>query len=86
MSSRQVLLDQLALLRMPAFRRALEDQFASPQYNELSFEERLALLVDHEYVQRQHNRVQRRIRQARFQQTALVQDIDFSTQCGLQRS
>jgi DNA replication protein DnaC len=86
MSSRQVLLDQLALLRMPAFRRALEDQFASPQYNELSFEERLALLVDHEYAQRQHNRVQRRIRQARFQQTALVQDIDFSAQRGLQRS
>jgi len=86
MSSRQVLLDQLALLRMPAFRRALEDQFASPQYNELSFEERLALLVEHEYVQRQHNRVQRRIRQARFQQTALVQDIDFSAKRGLQRS
>lgn len=85
MSSRQVLFDQLALLRMPAFRQALEAQFASPHYDELSFEERLALLVEHEYVQRQHNRIQRRIRQARFQQTALVQDIDFSAKRGLQR-
>ncbi len=85
MSSRQVLLDQLALLRMPAFRQGLEAQFASPQYNQLSFEERLALLVEQEYVQRQNNRIQRRIRQARFQQTALVQDIDFSTRRGLQR-
>ncbi|MDH5605982.1 MAG: IS21-like element helper ATPase IstB [Anaerolineae bacterium] len=86
MSSRQVLLDQLALLRLSAFRQGLEAQFASPQYDELSFEERLALLVEQEVVQRQHNRVQRRVRQAGFQQTALVQDIDFSVQRGLQRS
>jgi len=86
MSSRQVLLDQLALLRLPTFRQGLEAQFASPQYDQLSFEERLTLLLEQEVVQRQHNRVQRRIRQARFQQTALVQDIDFSTQRGLQRS
>ena len=86
MSSRQVLLDQLALLRMSAFRQGLEAQFTSSQYDALSFEERLTLLVEQEVVQRQHNRVQRRIRQARFQQTALVQDIDFSPQRGLQRS
>lgn len=86
MSSRQILLDQLALLRLSAFRQGLEAQFASSQYDQLSFEERLTLLVEQEIVQRQHNRVQRRIRQAHFQQTALVQDIDFSTQRGLQRS
>ncbi|MBT7072063.1 MAG: ATP-binding protein [Anaerolineae bacterium] len=86
MSSRQVLLDQLALLRMTAFRQGLEAQFASPEYDALSFEERLSLLVEQEVVQRDNNRVQRRILQARFQQTALVQDIDFSTQRGLQRS
>jgi DNA replication protein DnaC len=85
MSSRQVLLDQLALLRMSAFRQGLEAQFASPQYDQLSFEERLTLLVEQEVVQRHNDRVQRRIRQARFQQTALVQDIDFSTRRGLQR-
>jgi DNA replication protein DnaC len=85
MSSRQVLLDQLALLRMPAFRQAMEAQFASPHYDELSFEERLALLVEQEFLHRQHNRIQRRIRQARFQQTALVQEIDFSAKRGLQR-
>jgi DNA replication protein DnaC len=86
MSSRQVLLDQLALLRMSAFRQGLEAQFASPRYDALSFEERLSLLVEKEVVQRDNNRVQRRILQACFQQTALVQDIDFSTQRGLQRS
>ena len=84
-STRQTLLDQLAALRLPAFRQALEAQFASPQYDELSFEERLALLVEQEHLQRQDNRLRRRIRQARFQQTALVQDIDFSAKRGLRR-
>ena len=85
MSTRQTLMDQLAILRLPAFREALEQQFASPDYDQLPFEERLALLVDHECVRRGQNRVQRRIRQARFQQTAWVQDVDFSAKRGLQR-
>lgn len=85
MSTRQTLLDQLAILRLSAFREALDQQFASPDYEQLPFEERLALLVDHECVRRAQNRVQRRIRQARFQQTAWVQDIDFSAKRGLQR-
>ena len=84
-STRQILLDQLAALRLPAFRQALETQFASPDYDELSFEERLALLVEQEQVQRQENRLRRRLRQARFQQTAMVQDIDFSAKRGLKR-
>jgi len=85
MSVRQTLFDQLARLRMPAFREALEQQFSSPEYDELPFEERLALLIEHECVRRENNRVQRRIRQARFHQTAWVQEIDFSPQRGLQR-
>ena len=85
MSVRQALFDQLAILRMPAFREALEQQFSSPEYDELPFEERLALLIEHECVRREHNQVQRRIRQARFHQTAWVQEIYFSSQRGLQR-
>lgn len=85
MSTRQTLFDQLAMLHLPAFREALDQQFASPDYDQLPFEERLALLVDHECVRREQNRIQRRIRQARFQQTAWVQDIDFSVKRGLQR-
>ncbi|MBI9051865.1 MAG: ATP-binding protein [Anaerolineaceae bacterium] len=84
-SSHQILLDQLALLRLSAFRQALESQFASPHYEELSFEERLSLLVEHEVHQRQQNRIQRRVHQARFSQRAMVQDIDFSAGRGLHR-
>ena len=83
--SHQTLFDQLAQLRLSAFRNALEAQLASPQYEALSFTDRLSLLVDTEVHQRGENRFKRRIRQAGFQQTAFVQDIDFSTKRGLQR-
>lgn len=83
--SYQTLFDQLTQLRLSAFRQALERQLTSPQYDELPFAERLSLLVEQEYLQRQNNRIQRRVRQARFQQNALVQDIDISSKRGLQR-
>ena len=86
MFTRQTLLDQLAVLRLSAFREALEEQFASPQYDELPFEERLALLVQHECTRREDNRMRRRIRQARFPQTAWTQDLDFSPERNLSRS
>ena len=84
-TSRQHILDQLVRLRLPAFRQALEAQLATPQYDELSFEERLSLLVEAEVLQRQENRIQRRVRLARFQQTAWVQEIDYLPGRGLQR-
>jgi DNA replication protein DnaC len=46
----QPLLDKLAQLRLSAFRAALEEQLHNPQYADLSFEDRLGLLVDHECV------------------------------------
>jgi len=42
----QPLFDKLTQLRLPAFRDGLNEQLNNPQYAELSFEERLALLVD----------------------------------------
>ena len=42
----QALLDKLTLLHLPAFRRGIEEQLNNSKYAELSFEERLSLLVD----------------------------------------
>ncbi|MBI9045041.1 MAG: IS21-like element helper ATPase IstB [Anaerolineaceae bacterium] len=84
--SRQPLLDNLTRLHLSAFRKALQEQLSNPQYEELSFEDRLSLLVDQECQQRDHNRIQRRIKQAHFHQTALVEDIDFSPERGFQRN
>lgn len=81
----QPLLDKLVQLRLPAFRNGLLEQLNNPQYTELAFEERLALLVDREFTHRHERRVQRRIQQANFPQPASIEDLDLSASRGLDR-
>ena len=82
----QPLLENLSQLKLTAFRQALEEQRQNPQYAELSFEERLALLVDLELTRRANNRRHRRIRSARFPLQATIADLDLSPSRGLKRS
>ncbi len=82
----QPLLDKLSQLRLPAFRAALEDQMQSPHYAALSFEERLGFLVDIETTHRTHNRLQRRLKAARFPLPATLEDLDLSASRGLNRA
>ena len=55
----QPLLDKLTLLRLHAFRHGLEEQLSNPRFADLSFEERLSLLVDLEYIRRDNGRLLR---------------------------
>ena len=48
----QPLLEKLSALKLAGFRTALEERSQNPQYAELSFEERLGLLVDIETTRR----------------------------------
>lgn len=81
----ETLMDKLLQLRLPAFREGLRQQMANPQYAQLSFEERLLLLVDIECARRVDNRTQRRLKLAGFPIRAAVEDIDFSPDRGLDR-
>jgi DNA replication protein DnaC len=81
----QPLLDKLSKLHLSGFRAALEEQLHNPQYADLSFEERLGLLVDVETTRRANNSLKRRIRTARFPLLATMEDLDLSTQRGLNR-
>jgi len=83
--SLQTLDDQLHELRLSAFRTALREQQANPQYADLTFEDRLSLLVDAECSQRRENRVKRNIRVAGFPMQAALEDLDFSAERGLDR-
>ena len=81
----QPLLDKLVQLRLPAFRDGLQEQLNNPKYTELSFEERLALLVDMECTHRHDRRIQRLIKMAAFPQSATLEDLDLSASRGLER-
>ena len=81
----QTLYDQLLELRIPAFRQALQEQQSNPKYTELVFEERLALLIDHECTQRRENRIRRNLHTAAFPMAASLEDLDLSPARGLDR-
>lgn len=69
----------LRVLRLPGMARELESQLEDPQrYKGLSFEERLALLVDAESSSRHQNTISRRMRDARLSEaTASVEAIEY---------
>ena len=80
-----VLMDKLLRLRLPAFREGLREQQANPKYAELSFEERLALLVDQECIRRHNNHIRTYLRIAAFPMQATLEDLDLSSERGLDR-
>ena len=81
----QPLLDKLTTLRLSGLRKGLEEQAQSPHYAELSFEERLGLLIDREWVRRENTRLSRGLRLARFHHNACVEDLDLSPGRGIDR-
>lgn len=81
----QPLLDQLSALRLRGFRDALAEQRQNPRYAELSFEERLGLLVDRETTRREESRLGRRLKAARLKERAVPEDLDLAAARGLDR-
>jgi DNA replication protein DnaC len=79
-------MDQLIRLRLPAFREGLREQLGNPEvYAPLSFEERLALLVEQECLKRANCRMKRLTQAAGFPQPAEMEDLDLSATRGLDR-
>jgi len=79
-------LDKLHELRFTGMAKALSEQMALPDIDDLSFEERLGLLVDREATEREDRRVQTRLRQAKLKQNACIEDIDFKQPRGMDKS
>jgi DNA replication protein DnaC len=79
-------LDKLQDLRFTGMAKALTEQMALPDIDDLSFEERLGLLVDREVTEREDRRLTTRLRQAKLKQNACIEDIDFKQPRGLDKS
>ena len=79
-------LDKLHELRFTGMARALTEQMALPDIEDLGFEERLGLLVDREATEREDRRLQTRLRQAKLKQNACIEDIDFKQPRGIDKS
>jgi DNA replication protein DnaC len=82
----QQTLDKLHALRLPALAEAFQQQMRKPDYADLSFEERVGLMVEAEWTRREQRKLSRRLKSAHLRHQASVEDIDFRVPRGLDRS
>jgi len=69
--------DKLNALRLAAMAEGFQRQLGNPEFAELSFEDRLGLLVDAEWTHREQRKLQRRLQTANLRRQASLEDIDW---------
>ena len=80
-------LDRLHGLRLNTFALAWQAQQQDPAATALGFDERLALLVDAEYLARENKRVQTALKEAKLRLSqACVEDIDYAARRELDKA
>lgn len=84
--SREHTLYQLRHLKLTGMTQAFTEQIEQPPIQNLSFDERLALLVDREALVRKNRRIQNLLRYAKLRQQACVENIDYQHPRNLNKS
>ena len=79
-------LEKLQTLRLSGMYKALSEQMSMPESEVLSFEERLGLLADREWTERQDRRLQTRLRHAKLKHNACIEDLDYRAPRGLDKA
>ena len=77
--------EKLQQLKFRGMRHALEEQLQQHDIDDLSFTERLALLLDRELLERENHRLNIRLKKAKLKQQASIEDIDFKHPRGLSK-
>ncbi|MBI6567081.1 IS21-like element helper ATPase IstB [Pseudomonas synxantha] len=79
-------LDKLQTLRLHGMIKALSEQHATPDINDLSFDERLGLMVDRELTEREDARLTTHLKAVRLRHNACMEDIDYRSPRGLDKA
>lgn len=78
----QPTLNKLRALKLTGMADAFAEQLQKP-LSDLDFTERLGILVEQEWLLRENRKLKRRITQAKLQQPACIEDINYDKQRGL---
>lgn len=81
----QPTLEKLRNLRLTGMAEAFAEQLAKP-IPDVDFESRLGMLVDREWYNRENRRMKRRLQDAKLQQPACIENIDYQHPRGLNKS
>ena len=80
------MIEKLMAMRLHGMADALKTQQQDPAARELSFLDRLAMLIDQQWNWRQNQTLARRLHTAKLRGNACVEEIDFRTARGLDKS
>ena len=78
--------EQLKQLKLYGMLEALQEQLTQSDMTALPFDERFALLLEREYLQRENRRLHTRLRQAKLKSPACLEHVDYHAQRRLSKS
>lgn len=81
----QPTIEKLHGMKLHGMAEAFRAQLDTPDLNQLSFEDRFALLVDRQWDWKQNRALTRRLQLAKFKESGVIEDIDFQHPRGLDR-
>lgn len=79
-------IEKLKSMRLAGMARGLRAQLENPEIHSLPFEDRLALLVEAELLERETRQLGSRLRNARLRENAALEDLDTRASRGLDRA
>ena len=79
-------IEKLHTLKLTGMAQALRTQIEQPNTFDLAFEERLAMLVEQEILDRDNRRLTRLLKAAKLREQACIEDIDYRHPRGLNRA
>ena len=83
---KQPMIEKLLAMRLHGMAESLKTQEQDPAARELSFLERLGLLVDQQWNWRENQALGRRLKNAKLRTNACVEEIDYRGARGLDKS
>lgn len=78
--------EKLHQMRLHTMATAFKEELERPNNTDLTFEDRIALLVEREWLSRENRRLGTRLKAARLKHQAVLEDIDFRHPRGLEKS
>jgi DNA replication protein DnaC len=81
----QPTIDKLHALKLTGMADAVRKQLEDPGASQLSFEERLGLIIDHHWSWKENQALQRRLMNSKLRRDACIEDIDWQHVRGLDR-
>jgi DNA replication protein DnaC len=84
--NQEQLLSRLRHLRLASFAEALSQQWLKPIVQDLSFEERLDLLLSYEMTARESSKIKRLVQRASLRQEARGEEINYAAARGINKA